>query len=209
MSFRLLIACGFLLAACGSSYVYQPETQANATMRGNVAADYPLPSAVQQHGDARIASFGVSKIKRTGLPPIRALQARMVVSNNSNTDWHLDTRQQEVALHDGRHLQPGYVYSDAGDTPLVTIPPNGKRTINLFYPLPVDVDKARHVPQFDLLWRVDTGGGQVVAMRTPFQRLAIEPAYAGPGWWGGWWGPYAWYDPFWGAGIPGAAGWYW
>jgi hypothetical protein len=208
MSLRLLIAGGLLLAGCASPYVYQPEVQATATMRGTVAADYPLPSAAQQQGDVRVASFGVAKIKRTNAATVRALQARLVVANNSNADWHLDTRQQEVILHDGRRLQPAYVYSDAGDVPLVTIPAGGKRAINLFYPLPVDVDKAKRVPQFDLVWRIDAAGQQV-AQRTPFQRLVIYPAYAGPGWWGGWYGPYAWYDPFWGAGIPGAAGWYW
>ena len=210
-----LVAALLGAAACESSYVYRPATNANARVEGRRAADYPLPSPQQPLGDLRVASFGVSKIKMDdpARETVHALHVREVVANESNRPWSVDTRQQEVELRDGRRLQPGFARSDDGNLPVVTVPPSGKRTIDLFYPLPPREEKASKIPEFDVVWRVDTGG-QAIAQRTPFERLRIEPYYAGLGWgypYGGayGWGPYAWYDPTWGPGFIGPPGWYW
>jgi hypothetical protein len=211
-----LIALALALPACEGSYVYRPASHATAHVEGRRAADYQLPTPEQPQGDIRVASFGVAKIKPQGgeQGTVHALHVREIVSNNSAQPWQVDTRQQIVQLHDGRTLTPAFARSEDGNIPLGTAPPGGKRTLDLFYPLPPDVEKASRIPQFDVLWRVDTGNGQVIAQRTPFERLRIQPYYAGLGWgypygagWG--WGPYGWYDPFWGPAFIGVPGWYW
>jgi hypothetical protein len=202
-------------AACESSYVYHPAAHADAEVAGRQAAIYTLPSAAHAQGDLRVASFGVSKIKPEDQQgeTVHALHVREVVSNSSQQPWTVDTRQQNVELADGRRLTPSYARSDAGNPPVVVVPPAGKRTIDLFFPLPPREEKASKVPTFDVVWNVDVAG-QPIAQRTPFERLRIEPYYASAGWgypYGGslGWGPYGWYDPMWGPAFIGPAGWYW
>jgi hypothetical protein len=211
-----LLALALGVTACESSYIYRPASNANAHVEGRRAAQYDLPTPARPQGDIRVASFGVAKIKpETGAHgEIHALHVREVVSNNSLQAWQIDSRQQIVELHGGGRITPAFSRSDTGNVPLEVIPPQGKLTLDLFYPLPADQEKASRIPQFDVLWRVDTGNGQAISQRTPFERLRIEPYYAGLGW--GYpygaafgWGPYGWYDPFWGPAFIGAPGWYW
>jgi hypothetical protein len=205
-----MVASALLAAAgCASEYTYQPATNATATVKGHVAAYYPLPDAVHPQGDARVASFGIAKIKRADESQLRTLHLRVVVSNNSQQPWQLDVNQQRVQLKGGATLSPAFAQSDGQDVPDVHITPGGKRTVDLFFALPEDQARASRIPEFDAIWRVETGT-QPVVQRTPFDRLVVEPAYASTGWYGpGWWGPYGWYDPFWGPGYIGAPGWYW
>jgi len=194
---------------CASEYAYTPQTNATATVRGHVAAYYPLPDPAHPAGDARIASFGISKIKRNDQTEMHALHMRLVLSDNSQQSWRFDVDQQRVQLRGGQTLAPAFAQSDGQDVPHVNVPAGGKRTVDLFFALPPETEKASHVPEFDAIWRVDVGA-QAVVQRTPFERLAVEPAYASTGWYGpGPWGPYGWYDPFWGPGFIGAPGWYW
>jgi hypothetical protein len=131
----------------------------------------------------------------------------MVVANNSAEPWTVDTREQRIALPGQRQTPPAFVHTAEGDVtlPYVTVPAGDKRTIDLFYPLPADLQSAKHIPEFDVVWRVHTDE-QTVAERTPFDRLRVEPQYAagyGPGWgyYGGWWGGPYWYDPWYPAGL--------
>lgn len=196
------------LAACGPSYVYQPAAHATAQIRGRVAADYPIPAAHPQ-GDVRLASFGLAKISPTGAPAEseRAVHLRMVVANNSAQPWTIDTREQRIELPARGQMPPAFVHTAEGEStlPYVTVPAGGKRTIDLFYPLPPNLQSAKHIPEFDVVWRVHTAD-QTVAERTPFDRLRVVPQYAagyGPGWgyYGGWWGGPFWYDPWYPAGM--------
>jgi hypothetical protein len=211
-----LAALALGVAACESSYFYRPAVNANAQVQGRRAAEYKLPTPASPAGDLRVASFGVAKVNPQGTQPgpVHALHVRLIVSNSSNQPWQIDARQQMVQLQDGRQLSPSFSRSEDGDVPVAVVPPSGKRTLDIFYPLPPDQEKASRIPEFDVLWRVDTGGGRVVAQRTPFERLRLEPYYAGVGW--GYpygrafgWGPYGWYDPFWGPAYIGVPGWYW
>lgn len=206
---RFLVVALIAGGAC-SQYTFQPETNATATVRGRVAADYPLPSSSINHGDVRIASFGVSKIKRADETSYYALHVRMVVSNNGGQPWTLTTAQQRVQLHKGPTLAPAFARSDANDLAEVVVQPGSKRTLDLFYPLPRPEEHASRIPEFDFLWRI-SADGHTVAERTPFERLAImspEYAYSGFGLRAGW-GPYGWYDPNWGPEYIGPAQWYW
>jgi hypothetical protein len=198
----LILGCSLATASCAPSYAYRPAANATATIKGRLAADYPIPLAAPQ-GDVRLASFGMSEISPTGAGNRNenAIHLRMIVADNGQTPWTLDTRQQEIALPDGQQLAPAYVATHEGQAglPSVTVPAGGKRIIDLFYPLPPNMQSASKVPEFDVVWRVDTPQQNVIE-RTPFDRLQIEPAaFDGYGsewgaWGDGWGGPF-WYDP--------------
>jgi hypothetical protein len=204
-----ILACSLAMAACAPTYVYRPATNATATIKGRVAADYPIPPAAPK-GDVRLASFGMSDISpnAAAFAHQKAIHVRMIVADNSQTAWTLDTRQQVVALPDGQQLAPAYVATrdGQGGLPSVTVAAGSKRIIDLFYPLSPAMQSASRVPEFDVVWRVDTPEEQVTE-RTPFDRLQIEPATAygdGPEWgaWDdGWGGPF-WHDPM----YPGYGG---
>jgi hypothetical protein len=205
----------FAASGCESSYVYRPESHAQARIQGRQAAEYPLPTPATPQGSIRIASYGVSKVtpQANDHGTMHALHVREVVDNESNRPWTIDTRAQAIELRDGQRIGAAYVRSDANTLPIVTVPPAGKRTLDLLFPLPASEEKASHIPEFDVIWRVDAGGVEV-AQRTPFQRLRVEPYYASVGW--GYpydgafaWGPYGWMDPLWGPGVIAAPGWYW
>src|SRR5262249_18275121 len=67
-----------------------------------------------------------------------------------------------------------------------------------YYRLPGKVDPDDAMPEFDLAWNVQTGS-RLVAERTSFDRMRVEPVYVGGYYYpyGPYWGPYWWYDPFW------------
>jgi hypothetical protein len=209
-----VLASALMFAACAPQYVYQPAADATATIQGHKAADYQIPPTAPQ-GDVRLASFGMAPVSLRSAPDVkqRALHVRMIVADNGLTPWTLDARQQFVALQDGRKLAPSYVTTREGQAglPTVTIPAGGKQVIDMFYTLPPDKQSATQVPEFDVLWRIDTPQQQV-AERTPFDRLRVEPEVAygyGPDDWGAW--DAGWDGPFWGGdvlvGSPGWGGW--
>lgn len=189
-----ILACAFAVASCTPSYIYRPAANATATIKGRVAADYPIPPTVPQ-GDLRLASFGMSEISPSTAASAKqmAVHLRMVVADNSPAPWTLDARQQIVALPDGQRLAPALVTTREGQAglPLVTVPAGGKRVIDLFYALPPSIQSASTVGQFDVVWDIDTPQ-QRVTERTPFDRLRDPPsgAYGYEFEWGGWGGPF-------------------
>jgi len=206
-----ILACAALavgVGGCAPTYVYQPAQNATAQMHGRLAADYEIPAS-HPEGDVRLASFGISDVSPEGSPNLkqRAIHVRLVVANNGGQYWSLDAREQRIDLPGAGQMSPAYVGSGQPETglPMISIAPGGKRTLDLFYPLPATLQSAKQIPEFDLLWKINTGT-QIVAERTPFDRLKIEPVYAyGYGWdyapyaWGG---PY-WFDPWYPAGVLG------
>jgi len=186
-----------LVAGCAGEYVYRPAEHATSEILGRTAAHYTIPEQAPQ-GDVRIASFGIAKVERqdSGVKQ-RMVHLRVIVANNSAQPWTVDTRQVQIDLpHVGRQ-EPSIVRVRDGQGPIVQIPPTGSRQMDLFYALPVGMEKASKLPQFDALWAVHMPQ-QTVVQRTPFDRLQVYPTYAygyGPGWgWYGWGGP--WGDPW-------------
>jgi hypothetical protein len=199
-------AFAFALVGCEHQYVYQPVVSTSAAVAGRPASYYTIPPEAPR-GDVRIATFGFVDIHPRNADEgavIRGLHVRMIVANNSNAPWTVDTRDQMLSLPGRGESRPAFVTVDAGASPPTVVVPSGeKRTVDLFYPLPPDLQKAEKVPAFDTVWRVDTGV-RVVVERTPFERLEVEPSYPydyGPydyaytyGW-----GPNYWYDPYYGS----------
>jgi hypothetical protein len=189
-----------LASGCASTdYIYEPAEQANATLGGRTAAHYEIPAEAPA-GDVRVTSFGITEVAPAGGGPrMHVLHARMVVANNSDAaPWSVDTREQFAWIPGEGKSRPAFVNSDDHGAPVLMVAQSQQRMIDLYYPLPVNVKSEDKLAGFDLLWQVTTGR-RVVAERTPFERLQIEPVYAT-----GYdysfalgWGPYWWYDPFW------------
>jgi hypothetical protein len=182
-------------AGCTPQYSYVPTTNATSTIQGRVAADYSIPSNAPQ-GDVRIASYGMADVSAQQSPDesMRALHLRVVLADNGATPWTFDTRDQRVELDGQDVLAPAFASANPGvQPPLVTVPPNTKRIVDLFFLLPATLQHAEAIPEFDAMWRVDAGTAGVIAERTPFERLTIEPDagsydnwdYGGDYYWGG------------------------
>jgi hypothetical protein len=128
----------------------------------------------------------------------------MIVANNSDKPWTVDTREQRMTLADRGESRAAYASADAGAPPPVVIAsPGGKRTVDLYFPLPHEMSEASELPSFDVIWTVQTDA-RVVTERTSFERVKLEPAPAAEHW--GYAGvmPY-WYDPYYPYGAwPGA-----
>jgi hypothetical protein len=196
-----------LAAGCSSDYIYQPAEHATAQILGRTAAHYEIPAQAPQ-GDVRIASFGIAKVQRQDMPDQkqRMVHLRMIVANNSQQHWTVDTREVRINLPGAGEVQATIARVSDAQGSVVDVAPGGQRQLDLFYPLPAGMEKASKLPQFDAVWTVHTPE-QTVAERTPFDRLYVYPTYAygyGPGWgWYGWGGP--WHDPW----YIGAPGWWW
>jgi hypothetical protein len=165
------------IASCSPDYVYSPSENATANITGHPAADYQIPPKAPQ-GDVQLAYFGVTKISANGAPKQKqkAVHVRMVVRDNGQTPWTMDTRQQALAFPDGQELAPAHVTTDDGEVglPSVMVPARGERVIDLFYRLPANKQSASQLPAFSVVWRVDTPHQQVTE-RTRFDRMLVEP----------------------------------
>jgi hypothetical protein len=195
-----LVVSALAIGACSSDYVYEPAVNATARVNGVPAADYQIPPELPQ-GDVRLSTFGIAKLRSTDnreAGRIRALHVRMVVANNARQPWTIDTREQRAVLVGGNQSRPAFAAAESGVLPTVEIPPGSRRTIDLYFPLPQNLQSAKKIPSFDVVWTVHTAE-RVVTERTPFERLEVVP-YADYGY-----DPY-WYDPFYPAGSFYGAG---
>jgi hypothetical protein len=164
------------MASCSPDYVYRPAENATATITGRAAADYQVPPNTPE-GDVRLAYFGTSKIAVSEARRQKAVRVRMIVTDNGQTPWTMDTRQQALAFPNGLQLAPTHVITDEGQggLPSVIIPARGERVIDLYYRLPANMQSASQVPAFTLVWHVDTPEQQVTE-RTRFARMRVDPA---------------------------------
>jgi len=186
-----------LLGGCAEHrYIYQPAQQATATVGSLPAARYAIP-AERPTGEVLIASSGLTELPGAEART-PALFVRMVVTNNSDdTTWVMDTGQQ-LAILGGQKQSPAYVNAYNQKQPAIEIPRGEKRLVDLYYRVPGKVDPDDAMPEFDFTWNVQTGT-RLIAERTSFDRLRVEPVYAGGYYYpyGYPYGPYWWHDPFW------------
>ena len=198
-SLILAAVLGVAAGACESrSFVYRPAISSNAVVAGRPAAHHRIPPEAPR-GDVRVATFGFAELTPTDGKgdDVRALHVRMVVSNDSDATWTVDTREQRVALPGNGESRPAYARSDDGQPPLVEIPAHAQRSVDLFFPLPPAMQKASELPSFDTLWTV-RAGAELVTQRTPFERLEVTPVYRTTPYYHGWygWGPPYYHDPY-------------
>lgn len=197
---RLAAIHGVIVATAGcvdQAYVYSPAEQATATMNGRLAARYEIPPGAPR-GDVRVASFGVVDIVEQDEREIPALHVRFAISNDAGAGpWTVDTRRIQADLRGFGDAGVPMVSADAAGLPVITIAPGQQRVLDLFYPLPREMEGEDDLPAFDLVWRVHTEAG-IVTERTPFERIDVEerePAYHTTGWYGSFWWYQPWYYP--------------
>ena len=182
------------LGGCDRSYVYQPTVATTSAIAGRPASYYAIPPEAPR-GSVQLVTLGFADIQPQGAKDkssVRAIHMRMVVANNSQAVWTVDTREQMLSLPQRGSSRPAYAAYDEGQGPLVVVQPSGKRTIDLFYPLPANMDDAEELPAFDTVWKVETDA-RVVTERTPFERLEVVPQYVYEDYY---WGPGYYYDPY-------------
>ena len=198
---RLLLAAMLAIAAgaCESrSFIYRPAMSSSAVIAGRPAAHHRIPPEAPR-GDVRVATFGFAELTPVDGKgdDIRSLHVRVVVANDSDATWTVDTREQRVALPGSGESRPAYARSDDGAPPTVEVPPGAQRSVDLFFPLPPSMQRASELPAFDTIWTVHAGN-RTITQRTPFERLEVTPVYRSTpyhhGWYG--WGPPYYYDPY-------------
>jgi hypothetical protein len=132
------------------------------------------------------------------------------LADSSASPWSFDIREQRVELGDHEVLAPAFASANPGTPPpIVTVDRNGKRIVDLFFLLPANLQHADAIPEFDAMWRVNAGAAGVIAERTPFERLTVEPDEGGYADWD-YGGGYYWGGPYWmnadlpyeGVGVP-------
>jgi hypothetical protein len=208
------LALMVLTAGCAAGeFGYVPETGRAAPLP-SPAATYPIPPA-SPRGRVYVAALGIAELRPGGTEEgrLRAMHLRLVIENGGDDAWTVDTREQLGVLEGEQQSRPAFATASPGEPPIVTVAPQSRTAVDLYYPLPLGMQTSSRVTSFDLIWRVATPQG-AVAERTSFDRVVRElpPAADPPRRYGWGWTP-GWYDPFWpeytfqGAGpLPGPAG---
>ena len=172
-----------LIGCSHPRYVFIPAQNADAVMDGETASLYQVPPQDPQ-GDVEVASFGIQQAPNG--PP--SMHVRMIVSNDSDQPWVLDTRRQLAVVPGVGRVRAMSATSSLSQPPRISIGPDEEAVVDLFFPLPPRDADAKELPDFNLIWRVQTDRG-MVADRTRFNRYRVEPVAFYPEW-----GPYGWYD---------------
>ena len=156
-----------------------------------VAANFAIPG-----GDVELTSFGPVDLspQNGGAGPLEALHLRMTVRNDSYRPWTVDTREQRVDLEGYGTSVPAFATTDSGNAPGVMVAPGATRVVDLFFPLPADLQNPETLPMFDVDWTLHTERG-VLAEQAPFGQIAIANEDYAPGYYVG--GPAYWYNPDW------------
>src|SRR4051794_14021244 len=104
------LVLGTAVVGCESNYVYRPAENAAAHVQGYRAALYNIPKEAPR-GDVRVASFGISKITpkdSSVAAPTRAMHVRMIIANNGQQPWTVDTGQQVAEIRGEGQVRPAY-----------------------------------------------------------------------------------------------------
>jgi hypothetical protein len=199
-----VVVTGALFLVCLAEFSHPTENRygahfgVTAPMSADTVARYAIPAGAAQ-GELRVMSYGVVDVRpaNASAPPLHALHLRAIVQNDSTANWTFDTREQLLDLGRSGPCAPAFAATNPGKRPpLVTVAPHGTRVVDLFFPLPPDVQDGADLPPFDAITRVNTGR-QVAVERTPFQRLVGESVGYGEYDYGAdsYWGPPYWYNP--------------
>jgi hypothetical protein len=172
---HLVAALG--LSGCSATYAFVPATNASSAIYGHAATDYAIPPQ-SPHGNLRVASYGIEQLSPRDAPDqsIGALHVRVLVADMSEVPWTFDIREQRLAVPGRPASTPAFATASpaAGSSPpVVTIAPKTTRLIDLFFPLPPDMQQASDLSGFELSSRIGTDQG-VVTETTPFARIEVD-----------------------------------
>ena len=77
-----------------------PTTNATAVVGGRPASLFSVPPE-SPRGSVRVASYGFARLQLhedTGAPDLSAVHVRLIVDDDSDAGWWLDTREQRLDL---------------------------------------------------------------------------------------------------------------
>lgn len=182
MKQSLLIAF-VALTGCATHYAYVPAPPTtSAHVFGRDAAFYSIPAA-SPHGELRVISYGIEELApgdpddpaSDGAHGFNALHLRVIVSNNGQKPWTLDTREQRLVV-DGSASGAAFATADregdASQPPIIQVFFGHTRVSDLFFALPPGRDTSETLPAFVAQTRVHTDEGDVTET-TSFVRTEI------------------------------------
>jgi hypothetical protein len=169
------VAAAALVCCAPARYFYAPVQTTSADLEGAPAAIYEMPSD-SPRGDVRIAMLGVAALRPGGLEDstLSAIHVALAVSNRSNERWTVDPSEGHLTLVMNHERSDIYATTaEIARTSPVVIPPRSTRTIDLYFPLPLTLQKENKLPPFEVVWSVHIGS-RAITQRTPFQRFLGE-----------------------------------
>ncbi len=180
---RLFRGLGAAVAACaavgcGATYAFVPTANATSSVYGHAAAEYAVPPQ-SPHGDMRVASYGIEPLASPDSPDqsLNALHIREFIDNSSDQPWTLDVREQGLDLQGHGSSPPAFATASPDATgsspPVVTVAPHTTRLVDLFFPLPPDMQSADNIGSFAITSRLHTNEG-LATESTPFARIETD-----------------------------------
>jgi outer membrane murein-binding lipoprotein Lpp len=171
------VAGAVLLAGCAPDrYTYAPVTTSSADLEGASAAVYGMPPDAPR-GEVRVAMLGVAAAPALGAQETRsrAVHVALAVSNRADEPWTVDPSEQRLTFTAKRERNDVYAMtSDAARAGPVIVPSRSTRVIDLYFALPIQLEKESSPPPFELRWTVHAGS-RSITQRTPFQRFLVAP----------------------------------
>ena len=166
-----------LLAGCAPDrYAYAPVTTSSADIDGASAAVYGVPPDAPR-GEVRVAMLGVAAAPGLGAQETRsrAIHVALAVSNRADEPWTVDPSEQRLSFTAKRERTDVYAMtSDAARAGPVLVPARSTRVIDLYFALPIQIERESAPPPFELRWTVHAGS-RSITQRTPFQRFLVAP----------------------------------
>ena len=169
--FSVLVS-GVLATVGCADYAYQARTTSGTR---TAVASYAIPSQAP-HGRVLLRSSGIGPLPAPASPGERGLHVVMVVNNDGNQPWTIDTRRETVVLPDGSAYAPTLARAAGAATPteIVEVPAGVQRAIDLYYALPAGHERDQRLPEFAARWQVDTGHGPPMRGQATFQRVNVS-----------------------------------
>ncbi|MDB5218553.1 MAG: hypothetical protein JWO86_6480 [Myxococcaceae bacterium] len=172
-----VVAALALTACTPTRYGYAPVTTTSAELEGSSAAVYAMPPDAPR-GEVRIAMLGVAESSTPGMQETRSrkIHVALAVSNRADETWTVDPSEQRLTLTNNRERSDVYATTrnDAGSSSVI-VPPRSTRVIDLYFPVPIQLQKDDALPPFDIRWTVHAAG-RSITQRTPFERFLVAPA---------------------------------
>ena len=173
------VAGAVLLTGCASDrYTYAPVTTSSAELEGVSAAVYGVPP-VAPRGEVRVAMLGVGSAPAIGGQETRSrvVHVALAVSNRADEPWGVDPSEQRLTFTAKRKRSDLYATGDASRAGPLVVAPRSTRVIDLYFGLPIQLEKESSPPSFELRWTVHAGSRSITQV-TPFQRFLVAPTPA-------------------------------
>ena len=173
------VAGAVLLTGCASDrYTYAPVTTSSADLEGVSAAVYGVPPDAPR-GEVRVAMLGVGSAPATGggEKSSRVVHVALAVANRADEPWRVDLSEQRLTFTAKRERSDLYATGDASRAGPLVVAPRSTRVIDLYFALPIQLEKESSPPSFELRWTVHAGSRSITQV-TPFQRFLVAPTPA-------------------------------